>query len=100
MTQACDLDAVTARRLMSIKQLSPVELLDSCMRRIEQVDGAVNAMVARSFERADDEARDAQAAIMSGESLGRSHIRHPAVIRIKLIQGLQHADLGQQRFTA
>jgi Asp-tRNA(Asn)/Glu-tRNA(Gln) amidotransferase A subunit family amidase len=74
---------------MSIKQLSPVELLDSCMRRIEQVDGAVNAMVARSFDRARDEARDAQAAIMSGESLGLLHGLPMGVKDLDVTQGLR-----------
>jgi amidase len=73
MSEACDLDAVAARRLMCAKQLSPLELLDSCIRRIEQVDGAVNAMVARSFDRARDEAHQPQAAIMKGENLGVLH---------------------------
>ena len=33
------------------KQLSPVELLESCIARIEAVDAAVNAVVARDYER-------------------------------------------------
>ena len=33
------------------KQLSPVELLESCIARIDAVDAAVNAVVARDYER-------------------------------------------------
>ena len=44
MTEPCDLSAVEARRLIGIKQLSPVELLESCLERIGRVDGALNAL--------------------------------------------------------
>jgi Asp-tRNA(Asn)/Glu-tRNA(Gln) amidotransferase A subunit family amidase len=73
MGEPCDLGAVQARRLMAEKRLSPVELLESCIRRIEAVDGAVNAMVARCFERARAEAKSAEAAIMGGQALGLLH---------------------------
>jgi len=52
MTQPCDLPAVTARALIGERKLSPVELLESCIHRIEEIDPAVNAMIARSFESA------------------------------------------------
>lgn len=70
MTQACDLTAVQARRLMAAKQLSPVELLESCVQRIEALNGSVNAVVSSCFERARDEAKAAEAAIAGGELLG------------------------------
>ena len=49
MTEPCDLNAVTARRLIGQKKLAPTELLASCIARIEAVDHAVNAMVARDL---------------------------------------------------
>ena len=52
MTEPCDLPATEARRLIGTKKLSPVELMGSCIARIEAVDHAVNAVVARDFERA------------------------------------------------
>ena len=39
-TEPCDLSAVEARRLIGRKALSPVELLESCLRRIEAVNPA------------------------------------------------------------
>ena len=42
----CDLDAVEQRRLIGTKEISPVELLDRSLERIDAVNGAVNAMVA------------------------------------------------------
>jgi amidase len=69
----CDLDAVEARRLIGAKTLSPVELTESCIRRIEAVDHAVNAVVARDFERARDAAKLSEAAVMRGDPLGPLH---------------------------
>ena len=51
MTEPCDLTAVAARQLIGSRQLSARELLESCIARIEAIDPAVNAMVARDFER-------------------------------------------------
>lgn len=73
MTEACDLPAVEARARIGRKQLSPVELVQSCIGRIEAVDHAVNAMVARDFDRAYAAARAAEAAVMRGGPLGALH---------------------------
>lgn len=73
MTEPCDLTAVEARRLIGRKSMSPVELTDSCIGRIEAVDGSVNAMVTRCFERAKAEAKTAEDAVMRGDALGALH---------------------------
>ena len=70
---ACDLTATEARRRIGAKQLSPVELMQSCIARIELVDHAVNAMVARDFERATAAAQAAEAAVMHGDALPALH---------------------------
>lgn len=57
MTEPCDLTAVEARRLIGARRLAPSELLESCIARIEAVDHAVNAMVARDFDRARKQAK-------------------------------------------
>ena len=49
MTEPCDLTAVEARRLIGQKRLAPTDLLESCIARIEAVDHAVNAILARDF---------------------------------------------------
>ncbi|SHI91376.1 Asp-tRNAAsn/Glu-tRNAGln amidotransferase A subunit [Roseomonas rosea] len=72
MTEPCDLPALEARRLIGAKKLSPVELLDSCLARIEAVNPAINAVVAID-ERARDAARRAEDAVMRGEKLGLLH---------------------------
>ena len=73
MTEPCDLTAVETRRLIGTKQLAPSELLESCIARIESVDHAVNAMVARDFDRARATARLADQAVARGDELGPLH---------------------------
>ena len=73
MIEPCDLDAVSARRMIGDRSLSPVELLESCIGRIEAVDHAVNAVVARDFSRARLAARRAEQAVAQGEALGPLH---------------------------
>ncbi len=73
MTELCDLGAVELRRMIGAKEISPVELLDSCIARTEAVDPAVNAMVTRDFERARETAKAAEKAVMAGQALGALH---------------------------
>ncbi len=73
MTEPCDLSAIAARRLIGTKRLLPTELLESCIGRIEAVDHAVNAMVARDFARARHAAKDADAAVLRGDALPPLH---------------------------
>jgi amidase len=73
MSEPCDLTAVAARRLIGAKRLAPSELLESCIARIEAVDHAVNAMVARDFDRARASAKAADAAVLHGDALGPLH---------------------------
>jgi amidase len=73
MTEPCDLTAVLARRLIGRKQLAPSELLESCIARIEAVDHAINAMVARDDEAARKAARAADDAVGRGQDLPLLH---------------------------
>ncbi|HME26863.1 MAG TPA: amidase family protein [Acetobacteraceae bacterium] len=73
MTEPCDLNAVEARRLIGQKKLAPTELLASCIARIEAVDHAVNAMVARDFDRARITAKATDAAVARGDDLPPLH---------------------------
>jgi amidase len=73
MSEPCDLPAVEARRLIGSKRLSPVELLESCIGRIEAIDPAVNAIPARDFERARRAATAAEEAVMRGDKLPPLH---------------------------
>jgi Asp-tRNA(Asn)/Glu-tRNA(Gln) amidotransferase A subunit family amidase len=65
--------AVELRRLIGSRQLSPVELLDACVARIESANPAINAICATDFTRAREAARQAEAQVMRGEPLGPLH---------------------------
>jgi amidase len=65
--------AVELRRLIGRKEISPVELLEACIERIETVNPYVNAITACCYERARDEARAAEQAVMNGQALGLLH---------------------------
>ena len=73
MSDPCDLSATDARRLIGEKTLSPVELVESCIARVEAVDPAVNAIPERDFERALATARRHEDAAVAGEPLGVLH---------------------------
>jgi amidase len=65
--------AVELRRLIGTKDISPVELLDACIERIEAINPAVNAITATCFDRARDEARAAERDVLAGRELGPLH---------------------------
>jgi Asp-tRNA(Asn)/Glu-tRNA(Gln) amidotransferase A subunit family amidase len=73
VSRPCELGAIEARNLIAAKALSPVELVDDCIARIEAVNSAVNAVVADCFDRAREESRAAEAAAVRGKDLGALH---------------------------
>ena len=58
------MNATEARRLIGEKRLSPVELLEACIERIEAWNPLVNAVVTTCYERARAEAKAAEQAVM------------------------------------
>lgn len=50
-TDPAELTAIEARRLIARRKLSPVELAEACIARVEMLDHALNAMPARDFDR-------------------------------------------------
>jgi len=66
----CDLSAFELRRLIGRREVSPVELLESCLERIATVNPAVNAVVAMDVQRARAEAEACAASLKRGEQLG------------------------------
>lgn len=68
--ELADKSAVELKALMDSRQVSPVEALDACIARIEDYNPKINAFCATSFERARDEARATEQAIMRGEPRG------------------------------
>ncbi len=67
------LPASVLRQMIGAGEISPVELLESCIARIEALNPAVNAIAAKTYRRARDEASAAEAAVLRGAPLGRLH---------------------------
>jgi amidase len=70
MTEPCDLTAIDARRLIVRRSLSPVELLQSCISRIENTNGVVNAIVAIDVNKARKRAATIEEALIRGDEIG------------------------------
>jgi aspartyl-tRNA(Asn)/glutamyl-tRNA(Gln) amidotransferase subunit A len=67
------LSLAEAARRIARRELSPVELLDACLARIDAVDARLGSFVTLTRERALAEARAAEAAIMAGRYRGPLH---------------------------
>ena len=65
--------AVELRELIAQRQISPVDLLEACIERIETVNPSINAVTAKCYDRARVEARAAEQAVLRGEPLGLLH---------------------------
>ena len=83
-----ELPAVEARRLIGARELSPVELLESCLAAIDRTNDAVNAIVTRADERARLEARAAEAQVSSGARLPPLHGLPIAIKDIQDVAGM------------
>ncbi len=73
MTNPAALGAIEARQMIARKQLSPVELAEACIARVEELDHAVNALIARDFDGMLEGAKKAETAVMAGKPLGALH---------------------------
>jgi amidase len=69
----CYTSATELARLIREKDLSPVEVMEGFLDRIEEVNPAVNAWCTVASEKARQEARGAEAKVASGASLGPLH---------------------------
>jgi len=71
--QLLALSAVELRRRIGTKEISPVELTEAAIARIEALNPAVNAITATDFATARKRAAEAEAQARKGEPLGRLH---------------------------
>lgn len=55
------------------RELSPVEIIDACIERIEARNPSLNAFVYLGFDDARERARSAEQAVMAGQELGPLH---------------------------
>jgi len=73
MTEMAFNSATELAALVRDREIRPSELLEYFIDRIERLDGDINAVVVRDFERARATAREADAAVVSGAALGPLH---------------------------
>jgi aspartyl-tRNA(Asn)/glutamyl-tRNA(Gln) amidotransferase subunit A len=66
-------DAVALARQIRAKEISPVEVVDAVLRRIETLQPTVNAFITVTADEARDAARRAESAVMAGAPLGPLH---------------------------
>ena len=72
-SELCWLSIADASELIASGELSPVELVDAHLERIDQTDGALNSFITVMAEQAADEARAAEDAVRSGGRIGPLH---------------------------
>src|SRR5690242_16928948 len=73
MTDLCGHDAVALSALLRGKQVSAREVVAAHVKRIEEVDPLVNAVVTRTFDQALEKAAAADEALARGEDVGLLH---------------------------
>jgi len=83
-----DCSATELQRLIRSREASPVEVVQSCIARIEQANPIVNAIAATCFDRGLEEAREAERRVMRGEPLGLLHGLPLGIKDLEPTQGL------------
>ena len=73
MTDLTFLSAVTMAQQIRTKKISPVELAEAHLAKIERLNPKLNAFVQVDADRVRQQARDAEAAVMSRKPLGPLH---------------------------
>lgn len=71
--EICCMSVVEMADAIRTRRLSPVEIMDAVLHRIEELNPTVNAYCTLVAESAREQAIDAEAAVMGGEELGPLH---------------------------
>lgn len=72
-TELHDLPIADLSGLIAARKLSPVELVEALVRRVEQYDEQTHAFITRTFDLARQQARQAEAEIAAGKYRGALH---------------------------
>ncbi len=81
--------AIYLRQLILEKQISPVELTELYLSRIDQLDGQLNSYLTVTHDLALDGARAAEAAVVRGEDLGPLTGIPTAIKDLELTKGIR-----------
>ncbi len=65
--------ALSVAAAIRAKEVSPTEVLEACLARVDEVNGRVNAIIWRDDEQARAAAKEATEAVQRGEELGPFH---------------------------
>src|SRR5438309_10844035 len=68
-----DLSIAELGSLIAARKLSPVELVEALIQRLEQYDGQTRAFITRTFDLARRQAKEAEAEIAAGRPRGPLH---------------------------
>jgi aspartyl-tRNA(Asn)/glutamyl-tRNA(Gln) amidotransferase subunit A len=72
-TDLHDLSIAELARLIAARELSPVELVEALIQRVEQYDAQTNAFITRTFDLARQQAKRAESEIAAGRLRGPLH---------------------------
>ncbi|HUG37355.1 MAG TPA: amidase family protein, partial [Candidatus Limnocylindrales bacterium] len=81
--------ALRLQTLIRTREVSPVELLDAVLARVEAVDPHIHAFVTLDADRARDAARAAEAGVARGDDLGPLHGIPVSIKDLELTAGLR-----------
>ena len=73
MADLHDLSLTELSRLIGDRKLSPRELVEALIGRVESLDGQTRAFITPTFDLARRQARQAEAEIVAGRSRGPLH---------------------------
>src|SRR5438309_11672410 len=73
MAELHDLSIADASDLIAARKLSPLELVEALIQRVEQYDAQLHAFITRTFDLARKRAREAEAEIAAGRYRGALH---------------------------
>src|SRR6059036_1749233 len=73
MAELHDLSIADASDLIAARKLSPLELVEALIQRVEQYDAQLHAFITRTFDLARKQAREAEAEIAAGRYRGPLH---------------------------
>lgn len=71
--EICRMSAAEMAKAIRTRELSPVEIMDAVLSRIERFNPKVNAYCTLVAESAREQAREAETMVMTGKKLGRLH---------------------------
>jgi len=97
-TDICRRPATELARRLRSRDIGAVELVDAHIERIERIDGGINAIPTRSFERARREALAADAALVRGDEVGPLHGLPIAFKDLQATAGIR-TTMGSPLFT-